>query len=73
MADILKDDSEGLKHRTKLSVADIINLVKLCLSKCYFLFDDQLYEIEDAGPIGLSLMVVMVECYLQTIEKENLP
>ena len=66
--DLLQADWEDVKTRTNLSVADIHKLLTMCLSKCYFLYEDSIYVIEDAGPIGLSLMVVVAEAYLQTIE-----
>ena len=44
-------------------------LVDLCLSKCYFLWNDEIHELEDSGPIGLSLMVIMAEGFLQYHEK----
>ena len=47
-------------------------LIELCLSRCYFLYENDIYEIEDAGPIGLSLMVVIAEAYLQFLEKRAL-
>ena len=40
----------------------------LCLSTCYFLWENEFYTVEDAGPIGLSLMVVIAEGYLQFLE-----
>ena len=70
ICDLLKDDWQNVERRTKLNIDDIRSLVVLSLSKCYFMFDNKLYMIEDAGPIGLSLMVVIAEGYLQYIEKK---
>ena len=67
--EILKSDSVGVEVRTKLTLSDIRCLLELCLSKCYFLWNDCLYVIDDAGPIGLSLMVVIAEGYLQYLER----
>ena len=47
---------------------DIQHLLELSLSICYFIWDDQIYFIDNAGPICLSLMVVIAEGYLQNIE-----
>ena len=55
-----------------MTLDDIRILIQLCLSKCYFLYNDSIYEIADAGPIGLSLMVIMAEAYLQFIEQKAL-
>ena len=48
---------------------DIKLLIELCLSRCYFLWNNEFHELEDSGPIGLSLMVVIAEGFLQSIEK----
>ena len=70
MIDIVNSDIENLSLRTKLNIQDIRILLKLCLSKCYFLWNENIYLIEDSGPIGLSLMVVIAEGYLQFLEKK---
>ena len=70
--DLVSDNYDEISQRTKLSVPDIGKLLKLCLSKCYFLWDDKIFVIEDAGPIGLSLMVTMAEAYLQFLESKSL-
>ena len=68
MIDILNGDPE-LRERTKLTINEIKILIELCLSKCYFLWNGNIYELENSGPIGLSLMVVMSEAFLQHLEK----
>jgi len=35
------------------------------LSHCYFLYNNNIHTLEDSGPIGLALMVVMAESFLQ--------
>ena len=70
--DFVKDDFDEICQRTKLKVDDIEILLRLCLSKCYFLWDEKIFEIKDAGPIGLSLMVTMAEAYLQHLESRAL-
>ena len=70
MIDLINNDIDSVQERTKLNVEDIKALLELCLSRCYFLWNDILYEIDDAGPIGLSLMVVVAEGYLQVLEKQ---
>ena len=68
ISQLLKDDETDLLTRTKLSIADIRKLMELSLGTCYFLWDNKYYLIEDSGPIGLSLMVVMAEGFLQYLE-----
>ena len=70
MVDIINSDFESVSTRTKLTIEDIRALMTLCLSKCYFFWENQFYEVEDTGPIGLSLMVVIAEGYLQFIERK---
>ncbi|XP_065684396.1 uncharacterized protein LOC136096749 [Hydra vulgaris] len=69
---ILNDDLEDLKTRTKLTLVDIHQLVELSLSICYFLYEDKIRVLPNSGPIGLSLMVVIAEAFLQNIEKRAL-
>ena len=69
MIHLINEDIDDVKLRTKLSIQDIKKLLELCLSKCYFLWNQELYQIDDAGPIGLSLMVIIAEGYLQFIER----
>ena len=66
---LLEHDLEDMRTRTKLTITDIRKLLELCLNKCYFLYNDNIHVIDDAGPIGLSLMVVLAEAYLQYIEE----
>ena len=68
----VKDDYAEICQRTKLDLEDIERLLRLCLNKCYFLWDNKIFVIEDAGPIGLSLMVTMAEAYLQFLEAKSL-
>ena len=65
--DIITNDEE-LTQRTKLTIKEIKMLIELCLSKCYYLWNDTIYELEDSGPIGLA--VVMAEAFLQVKEKQ---
>ncbi len=68
ISQLLTEDETDLRTRTKLSVADIRKLMELSLGTCYFLWDNKYYLIEDSGPIGLSLMVVVAEGFLQYLE-----
>ena len=66
---LLKQD-EDLCKRTKLKIPEIKMLIELCLSRCYFLWNDEIHLLKDSGPIGLSLMVVMAEGFLQVLETQ---
>ncbi|XP_065640437.1 uncharacterized protein LOC136073030 [Hydra vulgaris] len=57
---------------SKLLFSEIKILLDLCLLNCYFLHENNIHTLEDAGPIGLSLMVVMAESFLQHCEEKAL-
>jgi hypothetical protein len=63
---------EDLNMRTKLNINEIKILIELCLKKCYFLWNEHIYELENSGPIGLSFMVVLAESFLQHNETKAL-
>jgi hypothetical protein len=44
MVDIINYDFDAVSTRTKLTIEDIRALMTLCLSKCYFFWEDQFYE-----------------------------
>ena len=68
VVEFLQNDHAELKKRTKLNLTDIQQLLELCLSECYILYNNVIWTLENSGPIGLSIMVVLSECYLQRIE-----
>ena len=57
LIDTLENDIEETKTRMKLILTDIHKLTELCVSKCYFLHENSIQLLENAGPIGFSLMV----------------
>jgi hypothetical protein len=67
--DIVNCNLDLISCNSKLTVDDIRILIQLCLSKCYFIWDGTMFDVPDSGPIGLSLMVVVSEAFLQYIEK----
>ena len=50
-----QDDHAKLKKRTKLNLTDIQQLLELCLSECYFLYNNVIWTLENSGPIGLFI------------------
>ena len=62
------NDLDDLNTRPKLTLTDIHKLTELCLSKSYFLYENKIRILENTGPIGLSLMVVLSESYLHHME-----
>ena len=50
IVDILNNDTE-LKQHTKLTISEIKMLIDLFLSKCYFLWNEEIFELKDSGPI----------------------
>ena len=70
LMDTLNNYLDDLNTGTKLTLTDIHKLTELCLSKSYFLYENKMRLLENAGPIGLSLMVVLSESYLQHLENK---
>ena len=64
--DTLNNELDDLNTRTKLTITDIHKLTELCLCKSYFLYENKIRLLENTGPIGLSLMVVLSESYFTT-------
>ena len=52
----------------QFTTVDIQQLLELYLSECYFPYNNVIWTLENSGPIGLSIMVVLFECYLQRIK-----
>ena len=64
----LSEDYEDPKTRTKLTLVDIQQLIELCVCECYFFGDNDIWNFFNSGSIGLSIMVVLSESYLQNLE-----
>ena len=72
IVEYLKNDFNNVKRRTKLILVDIHQLIELCVSQCYFLYNNLIRKLYNSGPIGLSIMVVLSECYLQRLEEKSI-
>ena len=57
IVEMISKDVE-LTQKSKLKINEIKLLIELCLSRCYFLWNDEIHVLENSGPIGLSLMVI---------------
>ena len=68
----LKNDFNNVKRRTKLTFVDIHQLIELCISECVFLYNNLIWRLSNSGPIVLSIMVVLSECYLQRLEGKSI-
>ena len=66
--ELLQNDFDDLSTKTKLTLNDIKRLITLCVSVCYFKWEEKIRLLENSGPIGLSIMVVIAEAFLQRIE-----
>ena len=64
---MLNNDIDDLRKRTKLTLTDMQKLIELCLSADYFIFGRVLI-LENSGTIGLALMLVISEAFLQRLE-----
>ena len=70
LMEMIQKDYNDFKTRTILKLEHVKQLMDVCLYKSYFLWDNQIHCLEDSGPIGLSLMVILAESFLQMIENK---
>ena len=70
MMDTLNGDWNSVSTRTSLELRNIKTLIELSMSVSYFKWEEKIRLLKNAGPIGLSLMVVLSETFLQRIESE---
>ena len=66
--EVLNNDIDDLGNRAKLTFIDTHKLIELYLSTNYFIFDNRVRILENSGSIGLALMVVLSEVFLQHLE-----
>ena len=72
IVEYLKNDLNNVKTRTKLTLVDIRQLIELCESECCFLYNNLIWQLYNSGPIGLSIIVVLSECYIQRLEEKSI-
>ena len=53
-------------------MVDIHQLIELCLSECYFIDNNLIWELYNSCLIGLSIMVVLSKYYLQRLEEKSI-
>ena len=68
LIDQLNNGKDDLIKRTKLCLKDVYEIAALCLTKCYFLWNNEIRILKHSGPIGLSFMVVLSKSYVQNLE-----
>ena len=64
LIDQLNNDKDDLMKITKLCLKDIDELAELCLSKCYFLWNNEIKIWKYSGTIGLSFILVLSKIYV---------
>ena len=69
MLQLLSEDYEDLKTRTKLTLVNVQQLIEFCVIECYTLWDNVIWNLLNSGPIGLSIMIVLSERHLQNLAK----
>ena len=70
--EISNKDIDDLRKQTKLTLTDKHKLIELSLSTNYFIFENRVRILENPGPIGLALMVVISEASLECLEERAL-
>ena len=51
---------------------DLDSFIELCLSAIGFLFNDQMRTLMKSNPIGLTIVVVISEVFLQRLESKDI-
>ena len=68
LIDQLNNNKDDLMKITKLCLKDISELAEFCVSKCYFLWNNEIRILKNSVPTGLPFMVVLCESYVQNLE-----
>ena len=63
------EDDNQMEEKTVLSVESVIDLTKYCLQNSYFEIEQRWYRV-DCGMIGLDLMGVIADIYMENHEME---
>ena len=58
--------------RTKLTLINIHLLIEWWLSESCFPYNNLIWKLSNSGPISLSIMVVLSDCYLQRVEEKSI-
>ena len=56
-------------ERASIPAPQLVDFVELCLHSSYFQFQDSLYERMDGTAMGSSLSPVIVNLYMESLEK----
>ena len=70
--EILNNNIDDLRKRTKLTLTDIHKLIELCLGTHYFTFDNRVRILENSDLIGLALIVLISEVFLQHLKDRTM-
>ena len=68
LIDTINNNKKQPTEHTEVTLIYTHKVMDLCLSKCYFLEENNLGLFQKCGPIGLSLMVVLSESCLQKVK-----
>ena len=63
---------ETLEDRMTLPPEMICQLMKLCLTSAYFQFKDSYYEQTEGAAMGFSLLLVVANLFMETLEERAL-
>ena len=55
-----------------MTLVDIHQLTELYISECYFLCNNLIWKLYNSAPIGLSIVVVLSDGYLQRLEEKSI-
>ena len=56
IVEYLKNDFNNVRTRAKLILVEIHQLIDLCVSECYFHYNNLIWKLYNSGTIGLSII-----------------
>ena len=63
------ESDEDLESRSSLMVDELVSLVRFCLTRCYFRFQEGMYIQVDGVAMGGSVSVVVANLYMFFFEE----
>ena len=61
----LLEENNELQHRTSMTVKHITSLLKFCLRRTYFTFQDKYYEQVEGATIGSPISPIVINLYMK--------
>lgn len=63
-------DYDNLNELTKLSINDLMELIKICLKSTYFKYNSKFYHQTEGTAMGSPISPIVAEIFMQELEKK---